>query len=166
MIVIVVALVVGCGPAADPKHPDPPPSNATKIGGTQMGGKSGGSSKPTQSGKAAGSNVAVVVPAIGCPKPTCVFHAGAAGYFTCLSSGAGACFHFGATCAPPDACMYDPSDLSYKQCARTSEGRCMQWGGTCAPATRCMFNPSDGSHHQCDEVAGGRCKRYGALCAP
>jgi hypothetical protein len=157
VIVMVVALIAGCGHPADPKHAGPPVIGTTKPVAPI---------KPAPTGAGAGSQVAVVLPVVGCPSPTCVFHAGASGYFTCLSGGAGACFHFGAPCEPPDACMYDPSDRSYKHCARASEGTCQQWGVACAPATRCMFNPSDGLHHQCDEIAGGGCKRYGALCAP
>jgi len=157
VIVIVAALVVGCGHPADPKHAGPPSAGAKKIGS---------SIPPAPISNVAGGNAAVVLPAVGCPSPTCAFHAGASGYFTCLSGGAGACFHFGAPCAPVDACMYDPTDRSYKHCARPSEGVCQQWGVACAPATKCMFNSADGLHHQCDEIAGGGCKRYGALCAP
>jgi hypothetical protein len=157
VIVIVAALIVGCAPPADPKHATPPqvrPTNAIAM------------PTPSPSGSATGSKTAVVLPAVGCPTPTCAFHAGVGGYFTCLAGGAGACFHFGAPCAPQDQCMYDPSDRSYKQCTRPSEGTCLAWGATCAPATKCMFNPADGLSHQCDEVSGGGCKRYGALCAP
>jgi hypothetical protein len=196
VIVIVAALVVGCGPPADPKRPGtrPPPTDAKQIAGPikhappghgagQVAGQGAGQVAGNGAGQVAGngagqvagqgSNVAVVLPSIGCPSPTCAFHAGASAYFTCLAGGAGTCFHFGAPCAPPDSCMYDPSDRVYKRCARTSEGTCTQWspaagaaGATCGPATKCMFNPSDGLHHQCDEIAGGGCKRYGALCAP
>jgi hypothetical protein len=156
VIVIVAALVVGCGRPADPKSPVRPPPASTR------------SSLPITpvAGPRPAATPAVVVPAIGCPAPTCAFHAGVSGYFTCLASGAGMCFHFGPSCAPTDSCMYDPADRSYKQCARSIEGTCQQWGTACAPATRCMFNPSSGLHHRCDEVAGGGCRRYGALCAP
>jgi len=157
VIVIIAALVVGCGHPADPKHAGPPAARPTKIGE---------SSKPAPIGNAAGGNAAVVVPDVGCPAPTCVFHVGAGAYFTCLAGGAGACFHFGAPCAPPDLCMYDPADRAYKQCAQASEGACMKWGAACVPPAKCMFTPSDGLHHRCDEVGDGRCKRYGALCAP
>jgi hypothetical protein len=109
---------------------------------------------------------APVVPDIGCLATTCAFHAGAAAYFTCLSGGAGACFHFGAPCTPADRCMYDPGDRTYKQCAAPVEGTCSRWGGACAPAAACMFDPTDGLHHHCDEVTGGTCKHYGELCAP
>jgi hypothetical protein len=154
---MIAVLVAGCGRPAGPKHASPPSSGTTKIVG---------STRPAPTGNAAGGNVAVVLPAVGCPSPTCVFHAGASGYFTCLSSGAGACFHFSSSCVPLDSCMYDPLDRLYKHCAKPSEGLCLQWGVACTPATRCMFKPSDGLHHQCDEVAGGGCQRYGALCAP
>jgi hypothetical protein len=157
VIVIVAALVGGCGHPADPKHAGLP-----SAGGKQTVGPT----HPAPIGNPTGGDVAVVLPAVGCPSPTCAFHAGASGYFTCLAGGAGACFHVGSPCAPGDACMYDPNARSYKHCARASEGMCQQWGVACAPATKCMFNPSDRLHHQCDEVAGGGCKRYGALCAP
>ena len=159
-IVILAALVSGCGQPADPKHPAPAPVGPTKTGGP---------AKPPPAGKAnagAGPSAPIVLPAIGCPTPSCVFHAGAAAYFTCLAGGAGACFHFGAACAPADACMYDPADRTYKHCARMTEGACEQWGAACAPASKCMFSAADGLHHTCDDVAGGGCKRYGALCAP
>jgi hypothetical protein len=156
VIVIVAALVAGCGHPADPQQPVPPSSSSTRAFATPTHVAGGGS----------GATQVVVLPAVGCPSPTCALHAGTGSYFTCLSSGAGACFHFGPSCAPPDACMYDPVDRSYKQCARASEGACQQWGAPCAPATRCMFNPADGAHHRCEDVAGGACKRYGALCAP
>ena len=157
VIVIVAALIAGCGPPADPKRPAPPPVRSTKAIAQTT---------PVATGSAAGSNAPVVLPAVGCPAPTCAFHAGAGGYFTCLAGGAGMCFHFGSPCAPQDGCMYDPGDRAYKQCTRSSEGACLAWGAACAPATRCMFNPADGLSHQCDEVAGGGCKRYGALCTP
>jgi hypothetical protein len=157
VIVIAAALVAGCGHPADPKHAGLP-----SAGGKQTVGPT----HPAPIGNPTGGDVAVVLPAVGCPSPTCAFHAGASGYFTCLAGGAGACFHFGSPCAPRDACMYDPNARSYKHCARASEGMCQQWGVACAPVTKCMFNPSDRLHHQCDEVAGGGCKRYGALCAP
>ena len=157
MIVIVVALVVGCGHPADPAHPTVAAARPTKINGA---------SKPAPSGPGAASKAVATVPDIGCLVPTCVFHAGAGAYFTCLAGGAGTCFHFGASCAPADQCMYDPADRRYKQCGRASEGVCLAWGQACAPARKCMFSASDGLHHQCEEVADGSCKRYGALCAP
>jgi hypothetical protein len=153
-IVIVAAGVAGCGHGVPPER-TVAPSHPHRVT-TRSSAPSG---KPGASGP-------VTLPAIGCPTPTCAFHAGASGYFTCLAGGAGACFHFGPPCAPPDSCMYDPGDRSYKQCARASEGTCQQWGAACAPATKCMFNPGDGLHHQCDDVAGGTCKHYGALCPP
>lgn len=154
MIAIVAALVVGCGPPADPKHPSPPPRNPSTA-----------AVKPLQN-NAPGPSASAQLPVVGCPTPTCAFHAGAGAYFTCLSGSAGACFHFGPACAPSDLCMYDPGDRTYKKCAQASEGACTQWGAPCAPASKCMFNPSDGLNHQCDEITGGGCKRYGALCAP
>jgi hypothetical protein len=157
LIVTIAALVVGCGHPADPKHAGSPPARPTKISGT---------GQPAPSGSGAGGDPVSVVPDIGCPAPTCVFHAGAGAYFTCLAGGAGTCFHFGATCAPADLCMYDPAGRSYKQCARAGEGVCMKWGAACVPPGKCMFTPADGLHHRCEEVADGGCKRYGALCAP
>src|SRR5262245_55487483 len=99
---------------------------------------------PSPTANPAAPNAAVVLPAVGCPTPTCAFHAGAGAYFTCLAGGVGACFHFGAACAPQDQCMYDPGDRSYKQCTQPSEGTCPAWGAACAPASKCMFNPADG----------------------
>ena len=130
----------------------------------------GGQTHPvaTESGATAGSAATAPVPVadVGCPTPTCVFHAGAAAYFTCLAGGAGACFHFGGPCTPADSCMYDPAARTYKQCSKPVEGQCTQWGAACAPASACMFDPADGLHHHCDQATGGACARYGALCAP
>jgi hypothetical protein len=117
-------------------------------------------------GSASGS--AAIVPEVGCPNPTCAFHAGAGSYFTCLSGGAGICFHFGAPCAPADGCMFDSQTRAYHPCAKAVEGACAQWNAsaTCAPANACMFDPDDGLHHHCDQLNGGSCAKYGALCAP
>lgn len=155
-------VVVGCGHPTDPKHAGSTatgPVHATHPTTLAPGG---------QAGKAAATTpaIAAVVPVVGCPTPSCAFHAGAGAYFTCLAGGAGACFHFGAACAPADGCMYDPAARAYKQCARAIEGTCAAWGAACAPGARCMFNPADGLHHHCDDVSGGSCRRYGALCAP
>jgi hypothetical protein len=157
VIVIAAAWLVACTPAPDPKRPQSSPAAPRKVDGAR-------GSSPVNTNVS--SNDAVQVPVIGCPQPTCAFHAGGGAYFTCLAGGAGACFHFGAPCTPSDTCMYDPADRSYKECARASEGTCQQWGAACAPASKCMFNATDGLHHQCDDVSGGACKRYGALCAP
>jgi hypothetical protein len=159
VIAFTALLVVACGRPAD-RLADPrraatqPPGPAKSVGAA-----------PTAASASAPA-AAVVLPSVGCPTPTCAFHAGAGGYFTCLAGGAGACFHFGAPCAPPDGCMFDPGDRTYKQCARVSEGTCQQWASACAPATRCMFDVADGLHHTCDDVSGGTCKRFGAPCAP
>jgi hypothetical protein len=148
LCVLVIALAA-CGPKPDPK-----------TGGTaKQGGAGSGSGKPTAG--PVGS-----VPDVGCLQPSCAFHAGANGYFTCLAGGAGACFHFGGPCTPKDSCMFDAADRTYKQCARGVEGTCQQWGAACAPANACMFSPTDSLYHRCDDVAGGSCKKYGALCAP
>jgi hypothetical protein len=118
-------------------------------------------------GTTAGSAAAAIVPEVGCPSPTCAYHAATAAYFTCLSGGAGTCFHFGGPCAPADGCMFDPQQRSYRTCAKPVEGACAEWSASaCAPASRCMFDPDDGLHHHCDDVAGGTCRTFGALCAP
>ena len=129
------------------------------TGGPKVVGAGSGSAKPAV-------GPVGTAPDVGCLQPSCAYHAGANGYFTCLSGGAGACFHFGGPCTPKDNCMYDAVDRTYKQCARSVEGSCQQWGAACAPAGACMFSAADGLHHKCDEVAGGSCKKYGALCAP
>jgi len=138
-------------------------------------GNSGGrgSAAVTRAGSAAvvpagsAAAVAAIVPDVGCPDPSCAYHPGTATYFTCLSGGAGACFHFGGPCTPAGSCMFDAQARAYKQCARPVEGTCAQWGtAACAPASACMFDPDDGLHHHCDDVAGGACRTYGALCAP
>ncbi len=157
VIAFVAALVVGCASPPAPKQPTVGPVGTAKPTGA---------TRPAPAGPVAAPTAAPVLPTIGCPSPTCAYHAGGGGYFTCLASGAGACFHFGAACTPPEACMYDPGDRTYKRCTQASEGTCQQWGTGCAPATRCMLDATDGLHRQCDEVAGGSCKRYGALCAP
>ena len=121
---------------------------------------------PATPGTPAAPATTAAAPDIGCATTTCVFHAGAAAYFTCLSGGAGACFHFGGPCTPADGCMYDPADHTYKQCARAVEGQCAQWASACTPKSACMFDPGDGLHHHCDDAGGGTCRKYGALCAP
>lgn len=149
-----MVLIAGCGNPAR-RGPDGPTGNKTG-GGTGTG-----------SGTTAGSGTnSLVARDVGCPAPTCAFHAGAAAYFTCTSSGAGSCFHFGPPCSPADACMYDPADRTYKQCAKSSEGTCAQWGAACAPASKCMFDPKDGYHRHCDDASAGTCKKLGGLCAP
>lgn len=162
----VAALVTfGCGTPPDPKHP---------TGGGAAAG-SGDAAKPdpgpgdrgTGGGSAAKGGQPDRAPKdIPCLVPTCVYHAGVNAYFSCQSSGAGTCFHYGPACTPASACMYDAASRSYKQCTKVSEGACAAWGGACAPASRCMFNPADNLHHTCEDVSGGTCKRYGALCAP
>ena len=154
-VLFVLALALtACGPK---------PAAIKQGGGAgQSGGSAAGGSPQTPSG----SGPVGKIPDVGCLAPTCAYHAGATGYFTCMAGGAGTCFHFGAPCTPKDNCMYDASDRTYKQCARAVEGMCQQWGAACAPASACMFSASDGLHHKCDDVAGGSCKKYGALCAP
>lgn len=157
--VVVAVVLAACGgsPKAGPTGP-----TGTKV----TPGASG--KTPPVSGGGNGSAAAgpIVVKDIGCPAPTCVFHAGTGGYYTCTNSGAGMCFHFGPACTPAGGCMYDAADRTYKQCAKPVEGTCQQWGAACAPASKCMFDPKDGYHRQCEDTSGGTCKRFGALCSP
>jgi hypothetical protein len=153
--VLLIAVVVACGPkSTDVKQPGGGGGGGTRVG-------TGSGSQATTGTTPVGS-----APDVGCLAPTCAYHAGGNGYFTCLASGAGVCFHFGGPCTPKDTCMYDAAARTYKQCAKVVEGTCAQWGNACAPASACMFSPTDNLHHTCDEVSGGTCKRYGALCAP
>jgi hypothetical protein len=152
-LLVLVLPLVACGPkATDVKH------GGGTTGGGGAGSATGGATNPPGP---VGS-----VPDVGCLAPSCAYHAGANGYFTCLAGGAGACFHFGSPCTPKDSCMFDAVDRSYKQCARAVEGTCQQWGAACAPQSKCMFTPSDGLHRTCDALSGGTCSKYGALCAP
>jgi len=153
---ILALLLIGCGTPPAAKRPT---GSGSGSGSTTTTTPAGPSANPTVGGP---SNVRD----IGCLKPTCVFHAGAAAYFTCQAGGAGTCFHFGSPCTPDGTCMYDPAAKSYKQCTKPVEGTCAAWGGACAPATKCMYNAADGLHHTCDSVDGGSCKKFGALCSP
>ncbi|HEY1555705.1 MAG TPA: hypothetical protein VGF94_12795 [Kofleriaceae bacterium] len=155
-IAALVLVVTACGPATEGPVARPlPPKPVAHAGSAAAGSGAGSAAQPGP----------VAAPELGCPAPSCAYHAGAAGYFTCLSGGAGACFHFGGPCAPADGCMFDGH--AYRPCTRAVEGTCAQWGaGACAPRSGCMFDPADGLHHHCDDVAGGTCNRYGALCAP
>lgn len=157
-----ITMAVACGgaPRGDSRHHGERGRGAISAG---RGSRAGASTSSTHVG---GSGAAGAVPEIGCLAPTCVYHAGTDGYFACLSSGAGTCFHHGAPCAPADACMYDAVDRTYKQCSSISEGRCQRWGAACTPSSRCMFSVADGLHRTCETIAGGTCSRYGALCAP
>ena len=151
---IFIVVLAGCGnPPATKRPTNPGGAGVTPVANA-------GGVKPTSAGGPS------TVRDIGCLKPTCVFHAGAAAYFTCQSGGAGTCFHFGSSCTPESACMYDPAAKSYKLCTKPVEGACTAWGGACAPASKCMFDAADGLHHTCDSVDGGTCKKFGALCAP
>lgn len=161
MIALLLSACSGSSPA--PAHP--PTTNSGDSGSatasTTVVHRGTGGVLPTSAGSAA------IVPDVGCPSPSCAYHANAAGYFTCLSGGDGVCFHFGAPCTPADRCMFDAGGKAYKQCAKIVEGQCVEWAAqACAPASACMFDPDDGLHHHCDEVAGGGCKKYGGLCAP
>jgi hypothetical protein len=138
---------------------------------TPGGGTSGGSGRPGGGGSGTGAGTGQPTPGViatSCPSPGCVFHGGIIGgaYFTCLSSGAGSCFHFGARCAPADGCMYDAGSGTYRECAAPVEGTCPQYGAACQPASACAWNPSDGLHHTCEAWSGGTCTRWGATCAP
>jgi hypothetical protein len=154
-LVVVVLVVAACGPKTTEVKNGGDGAKGHKVAGTGSG-----SATPPGPGPVG------TVPDVGCLQPSCAYHAGANGYFTCLAGGAGACFHFGGPCTPKDSCMFDAADRTYKQCSRAVEGTCQQWGGACAPASACMFSPADGLHHKCDDIAGGSCKKYGALCAP
>jgi hypothetical protein len=73
-------------------------------GGTTAGGGKGrpgvgtgtGTGAGSQSDAVAGGGSGLAVGGAPCPTPGCVYHPGAAAYFTCLSGGAGTCFHQGA----------------------------------------------------------------------
>jgi hypothetical protein len=106
------------------------------------------------------------VPDVGCLQPSCAYHAGTGGYFSCMAGGAGLCFHYGAPCSPRDGCMFDSIDGLYKQCTSIVEGRCARWGGACVPASGCMYSPADRMHRACAASSGGACQQYGASCAP
>ncbi len=140
----------------------PPPANRPDGSGGAAG--RGSAVKPEAGAKPATG--AVAIKDIGCLAPSCAFHAGAGAYFTCQSSGAGTCFHFGAPCTPANACMYDPAAKSYKVCQKPIEGTCQTWGAACAPASKCMYDATALAHRTCDAIDGGACQRYGALCAP
>ncbi len=151
-VVLAVIFLVSCG-------------NPARTGPT--GPTGGGTVTDKKPGPGTGSTGnPLVATDVGCPAPTCAFHANAAGYFVCMSGGAGSCFHYGPPCTPADSCMYDPSDRTYKQCSKPSEGKCEAWGAACAPATKCMVDPKDGYHRRCDDASGGTCKKFSALCAP
>ena len=156
---LLAVVLVACGGSATPAPTGP---TGAKVTPAPTGGKVRASA--TAGGR--GTSGPIAIKDIGCPSPTCVFHAGAGAYYTCTSSGSGMCFHFGPPCTPPASCMYDPADRTYKQCAKPVEGSCQQWGAACAPANKCMFDARDGYHRQCEDVSGGACKRFGALCAP
>jgi hypothetical protein len=146
-----IVLAAACGNPPTVKNPN----GGSGTGGTGTGG-----------GGTGGTGGGGTLKDIGCAVPGCVFHAGTATYFTCLSTAQGACAHFGAACTPELACMYDPAAKAYKQCTKPVEGVCQAWGSACAPASKCMFDASDNLYKQCDDVSNGSCKRFGALCPP
>src|SRR5690606_13148677 len=83
-ILAVSVALVACGPrGTDVK------SGGGGAGGGGRVGSGSGSATPDAT-RPPGS-----APDVGCLTPTCAYHAGANSYFTCLSSGAGTCFHFG-----------------------------------------------------------------------
>ena len=87
-------ILVACGhPSAETKHPVTAGtgSNAPALKVTPP---------PPMNPGAGGAIAAVVIKDLGCPAPTCVYHAGGAAYFNCLAGGAGMCFHFGPTVGP------------------------------------------------------------------
>ncbi len=157
-----LVLVIACGGGSQ----EVKQTGGGKDHAVAAGSGSAAPKLPGRPGKGSAAAPVGDAPDIGCLTTSCVFHAGAAAYFTCLAGGAGACFHFGGPCTPADACMYDPGDRTYKQCGKPVEGACTQWGAACAPRSACMFDPADGLHHHCDEPGAGTCKRYGALCSP
>jgi len=152
---IALVLVAACG--------NPPVKHPTGNGSGSGDPKTGGTGPAVKPG---GTPTPIVLKDVGCPTFTCAYHPGVNQYFTCLSGGAGTCFHFGHACMPENSCMYDASSKSYKQCSKGAEGLCQTWGAACAPASKCMLDPKDGLHRQCDDVSGGTCKRFGALCSP
>ena len=149
-IAITCLLAAACGNPPDVRKPANGPASGS---GTTVG---------------AGNGITgpVVLKEVGCPTFTCAYHAGVNQYFTCLSGGAGTCFHYGAACMPDANCMYDATSRSYKTCTKGAEGSCQGWGSACAPASKCMLDPTDNLHRQCSDVAGGTCKKFGASCAP
>jgi len=157
------------------------------LAGCSGGGQHGGTGPGAGTGAGPGTGTGATVPVrkpgtpmlppegIACAPLGCVYHAGAAAYFTCTNprgggtaagGGAGTCFHYGATCAPADGCMFDPADGRYKTCTKPVEGTCATWGAACTPPNKCLFNAKDGLHHACDAVSDGRCTAWGALCDP
>ncbi|MEZ4403814.1 MAG: hypothetical protein R3B06_27575 [Kofleriaceae bacterium] len=162
-----VALGVLACSGANPRATTP--TVPTSPGGSPAtGGPRPGPRTPTHAPTATPPVAALDPAGADCPAPGCVFHGGIMGgaYFACLSSGAGACFHFGARCAPADGCMYDPGTASYRACAAPSEGTCAAYGAPCQPAAACAYDARDGLHRTCEAWTKGTCARWGALCAP
>ena len=155
----VLTILVACGNPAKTGGPKGP-TDTKKVG----------SGATTDAGSGSGSvqqgSAAVVLRDVGCPSPSCVYHAGTAAYFTCTGSGSGNCTHFGPACTPANACMYEAASKTYKQCTKPVEGTCKAWGAACTPASTCMFDARDGYHHECSDVANGQCRKFGAFCTP
>jgi hypothetical protein len=157
-VLAAVFSVAACGQPPEPRH-------TGQVTGTNAGSATRPTT-PVTPVKRPATSPDVAARDVPCPAPTCAYHAATASYFTCLSGGAGTCFHFGARCTPADACMYDSTDRTYKKCTNAVEGTCRTWAAACEPPTKCMFDPADGLHHHCDDAGGGTCKHWGALCAP
>ena len=105
----VLTILVACGNPAKTGGPKGP-TDTKKVGsGATTDAGSG-------SGSAQQGSAAVVLRDVGCPSPSCVYHAGTAAYFTCTGSGSGNCTHFGPACTPANACMYEAASKTYKQC--------------------------------------------------
>ena len=100
-------------------------SGSGSASGSASGAGSGSATKPPVTPTASGG---LPVAGVACAPLGCVYHAGANAYFACMSAGAGACFHFGARCAPADACMYDAAAKRYQHCEAVVEGACTKWG--------------------------------------
>lgn len=134
-------------------------------GGTRGSGSGGGSGSATDDVL---PDPAVAAAGVPCVDPGCVYHGGlvAGAYFSCFSSGNGACFHFGAPCAPADACMYDAASQAYRHCDAVVQGACATFAAACTPKSACAYNPADNLHHTCESWSSGKCGRWGALCAP
>ena len=160
-----VVLLGSCGHPAGTGTTPPVVHAGSGAGSGSAAGSGHGSGSATRPPDAP---VTGGLPAAGvaCAPLGCVYHAGANAYFACMSSGAGACFHFGARCAPADACMYDAAAKRYQHCDAVVEGACTKWGIACTPGGHCMFDPADGLHHECSAVKDGACTAWGALCAP
>jgi hypothetical protein len=96
----------------------------------------------------------------------CMLHYEADGYFRCLASADGQCFHFGAVCQPPKECMFDRKSKLHKTCTEVREGRCLRFGASCQPADACMYDPKSNQYHHCEAASKGACSRFADVCEP